>query len=225
MSALAQMVDYLTDSANWSGPRGLGRLLVNHVAVSAAAVLVATALAIPAGIATSRSRRGGNAVVSGANIGRALPSFAVLVLAFGVFSQSGRGLSVWPTLVALVVLALPPILTNTHTGLRSVDAAVREAAAGTGMRSATVLRQVELPLAAPMMLAGLRTSATQVIATATLGAWVGFACLGTPIFEGFAQQNNGKILAGALLVSLLTIATDAFMAHCGRSTAAWKAGS
>jgi osmoprotectant transport system permease protein len=177
------------------------------------------------GVATSRARRGGDTLVSAANIGRALPSFAVLVLAFGVFSQSGRGLSIWPTLVALVVLAVPPILTNTHTGLRSVAPSVREAAVGTGMRPRSVLRQVDLPLAAPLMLAGVRTSATQVVATATLGAWVGFACLGTPIFEGFAQQNNAKILAGAVLVSILTILTDAVLGLAARSTTVWKAGS
>jgi ABC-type proline/glycine betaine transport system permease subunit len=224
MNAIGQMLDYLGDSANWTGPRGLGRLLANHVAVSGGAVVIATALAVPAGLATGRARRGGSAMVSAANIGRALPSFAVLVLAFGVFSQSGRGLSYWPTLVALVVLAIPPILTNSHTGLRGVDPLVRDAARGMGMPTRSVLRRVELPLALPLVLAGIRTSATQVVATATLGAWVGFACLGTPIFEGFAQQDSGKILGGAVLVSILTILTDALMAIVTRRTSVWKAG-
>jgi osmoprotectant transport system permease protein len=222
VNAVSQMFEYLGDGANWAGPRGLARLTVNHVAVSAAAVVIATLAAVPTGLATGRARRGATAIVSGANIGRALPSFAVLVLAFGIFSQSGRGLSFWPTLVALVVLAVPPILTNTHTGMRGVDHEVRDAAAGMGMRTRTVVRRVEFPLALPLILAGVRTSATQVVATATLGAWVGFACLGTPIFEGFAQQDNGKILAGATLVSLLTIATDAAMVLATRRATAWS---
>jgi len=221
MSALADFVTFITTASNWTGPKGLITLTINQVLVSIVAVGAATLIALPGGLVVGHLRRGGLAAVSVANIGRALPSFAVLVLAFGVFSQWGRGLSVWPTAVALTLLAIPPIFTNTYTGVRNVDPQVRDAAAGMGMRRREVLRTVEMPIAVPLILTGLRVSASQVMATATLGAWVGFQCLGTLIFEGFAQQNNGKILTGAVAVSLLTIGTELAFSAVERRVAPW----
>lgn len=224
MGAIGEFVEYITTAGNWTGPKGLGNLALRQVVVSLVAVAAAATLAVPAGLAAGHRRRGGLAAVSVANIGRALPSFAVLVLAFGVFSQWGRGLSIWPTAVALTLLAIPPMFTNTFTGVRNVDPQVRDAAIGMGMRRFELLRQVETPLALPMILTGVRVSASQVVATATLGAWVGFQCLGTLIFEGFAQQDNGKILTGAISVSLLTIATELVFAAIERRATPWVRG-
>jgi osmoprotectant transport system permease protein len=221
MSAIAEFVDYVTQASNWTGPKGLLRLTVNQLVVSGIAVGVASAIALPAGLGFGHVRRGGLAAMSVANIGRALPSFAVLVLAFGVFSQQGRGLSIWPTAVALTLLAIPPIFTNTFTGVRGVDPRTRDAAAGMGMRPWQQLWKVEAPIALPLVMTGLRVSATQVVATATLGAWVGYQCLGTLIFEGFAQQNDGKILTGAVMVSVLTITIEVVMARLERRLSPW----
>jgi osmoprotectant transport system permease protein len=111
-------------------------------------------------------------------------------------------------MVALVALALPPIFTNTYAGMIGVDPAVVDAARGMGMRGGEVLVRVELPNALPLLLTGLRISAVQVVATATLGAYVGFQCLGSFINEGFRQQDDGKLLTGAVLVAVLAIATE-----------------
>lgn len=221
MSALNEFIDYVTTASHWTGPKGLLALTVNQVLVTVVAVMAASLIALPGGLVLGHVRRGGLAAVSVANIGRALPSFAVLVLAFGVFSQWGRGLSIWPTAVALTLLAIPPIFTNTYTGVRSVDPQIRDAAAGMGMRRPEILRKVEAPIALPLIVTGLRISASQVMATATLGAWVGFQCLGTLIFEGFAQQNDGKILTGAIAVSLLTIATEVSFSAVERRVTPW----
>lgn len=222
MSLLGDLVEFLTTGANWTGPRGLLTLGANQLLVSALALVAGFSVAVPVGLVVGHARRGATATVGVANIGRALPSFAIVVLAFSVFSQWGRGLSIWPTAVALTLLAIPPILTNTITAVREVDPDVRAAAEGAGMRWHQVLWQVETPLALPLLLTGVRVAATQVVATATLGAWVGFQCLGTLIFEGFAQRNDTKILAGAVLVSALTIATDAAMGLASRRTARWS---
>lgn len=222
MSAVAEFVDYITTASNWTGPKGLVTLTANQVLVSVVAVTAAVAVAVPAGLVLGRTRRGGLTAVGIANIGRALPSFAVLVLAFGVFSQWGRGLSVWPTAVALFLLAIPPVFTNTLTAVREVDPRVTDAAAGMGMRRRQILWRVQAPLAVPMVLTGIRVSASQVVATATLGAWVGFQCLGTLIFEGFAQRDDGKILTGAVMVSLLTIATEVAFALVERRVSPWS---
>lgn len=223
MSAIGEFIDYITTAGNWTGPKGLWRLTLNQLLVSGIAVTVAAVIAIPAGLGFGHTRRGGLTAMSVANIGRALPSFAVLVLAFGVFSQAGRGLSIWPTAVALTLLAIPPMFTNTYTGVRGVDPGTLDAAAGMGMRRIQQLLKVEAPIALPLVMTGLRVSTTQVVATATLGAWVGFQCLGTLIFEGFAQQDDGKILTGAIFVSALTIAIEVALARLERRLSPWAA--
>lgn len=216
MTTLSGVVDFLTDPGSWTGPRGLTRLIVNQLLVSLIAMVAASAIALPLGVLVGHRRRGVVTTTSVANIGRALPSFAVLVLAFSVLSQWGRGLSIWPTAVALTLLAIPPLFTSTVSGIRNVDADVREAAESMGLTSPAVALQVELPLAWPVILTGIRVSAAQVVATATLGAWVGFRCVGTLIFEGFAQQDDVRILTGAIVVTLLTIAVDAAVGLFGR---------
>jgi osmoprotectant transport system permease protein len=129
-------------------------------------------------------------------------------IALPISLRYGFGLGFWPTAVALVALAIPPIFTNTHAGITSIDPSVVDAARGMGMRGSQVLWRVEAPNAMPLMLTGLRISAVQVVATATLGAFVGFGGLGAFINEGFRQLDDGKLLTGAVLVAMLAIATE-----------------
>jgi osmoprotectant transport system permease protein len=221
VSAVGGMVDYLTDPASWTGTRGLFRLIGNQLAVSGIAMAAAILVAVPAGVVVGHHRRGVVATTSVVNIGRALPAFAVLVLAFSVFSQWGRGLSIWPTAVALTLLAIPPLFTSTVAGVRGVDPDVREAAESVGLRPRAVAWRVEAPLALPLILNGVRVSTAQVVATATLGAWVGFRCVGSLIFEGFAQRDDARILTGAVVVTLLTVGVDALLGVVTRRSATW----
>ncbi len=222
MSALGELWAYVTTAENWTGESGLISLTWAHVRLSALAVLAAVVVAVPSAVWLGHKRLGGAAAISVVNIGRALPSFAVLVLAFSVFSEWGRGLTIWPTFVALVLLALPPMFTNVYTGVSGVERVVRESAEGMGMTPLQRLWRVELPMARPLLLTGIRVSAVQVIATATLGAWVGFRCLGTLIFEGFAQQDDGKILAGAVFVAVLTILAEIGFSLLERAVVPWR---
>jgi osmoprotectant transport system permease protein len=138
-----------------------------------------------------------------ANVGRAVPSFALLVLAFKLL-----GLGVTPTYVALVALALPPMLVNSYVGVAEVDAELRESARGMGMTGRQALWRVELPLALPLVMAGIRTGAVQVVATATLAAFIGEGGLGRYIVDGQSVQDNVTVFAGALTVALLSVGTE-----------------
>ena len=156
------------------------------------------------------------------NIGRAIPSFAILALLLPFSLRYGFGLGFWPTIVALVLLAIPPIFTNTYTGVRDVPDEAVEAARGMGMRGGELVRKVEVPVAMPLILTGLRVSAVQVVATATLGALVGYRDLGTPIVSGFTSPDKGPLLAGAIAVALLALLTDASLAWRERRLVPWR---
>ena len=201
---LAQAVRWLNDPLNWSGSRGITALAGEHLAMSAVAVLVAAAVALPLGVWLGHRRRGAGPVVVVANTTRALPTLALLF----IFASSGLGFGNVPTVVAAAVFALPPILANTVTGVAGVDAAVRDAARGVGMSGLRSLLQVELPLAVPLVAAGLRTAAVQVVATIPLAALVGGGGLGTIIVRGFATRRFGEVLAGAFLVAVLSLAVE-----------------
>lgn len=222
MNLLVKTWQYLTDPSNWSGPRGLATLLYGHIRLSVMATLIAVAIAVPLGVFFGHRRHGGAFISATVNIGRALPTFAILVLAFSVFSSRGKGLTIWPSLVALVMLAVPPIFTNTFTGIRNIEPDIIESALGMGMTRRAMMRRVELPIALPLILTGIRVSAVQVVATATLSAWVGYGSLGTPIFEGFAQQNNVKVLTGAILVAALAIVTEVGFSVVTRRLTPWS---
>jgi osmoprotectant transport system permease protein len=208
VSAWSEFVDYVTTSANWWGGRGIATRIADHVRISVAATAAAAAIAIPPALWLGHIRRGGAAASAFVNIGRAVPSFAIIALALPISLRYGFGLGFWPTMVALVALALPPIFTNTYAGVAGIDPAIKDAARGMGMRGHEVLWQVELPNALPLLLTGVRISAVQVVATATLGAFVGFGGLGAFINEGFRQLDDGKQLTGAVLVAMLAIATE-----------------
>jgi osmoprotectant transport system permease protein len=216
VSSLELLWQWLTDPANWSGSAGVPHRLLEHIQMSALATLAALAIALPVGLFIGHTRRGEFVTVTAANLGRAVPSFAIVALTFPIAVELGWGLGFWPTLLALFFLAIPPILTNTYVGVRGVDRDTIEAARGMGMTEGEVLRAIELPLAAPLIVAGIRTSAVQVVATATLGALVAWGGLGRYIIDGFAQQDDGMLLAGAVLVALLAIATEVALGLVGR---------
>jgi len=200
VSVISLVVQWFADPAHWSGPDGIPQRLIEHVEISAASVAIGAVIALPIGIALGHYGRFGNVAINISNVGRALPSFGVLVIAFQVL-----GLGNLPILVALVALAIPPMVTNSYVGLSEVDPDVKEAARGMGYRELAQLLRVELPLAVPLVMAGIRTSAVQVVATATLAALIAGGGFGRYIIDGFAQQDYTKLAAGALLVAELSL--------------------
>ncbi|MGY1591121.1 ABC transporter permease [Geodermatophilus sp. SYSU D00965] len=204
MNAFGDALVYLNDPFNWTRSGGILDLLAEHLTVSAAAVLLAAVLAIPAGVALGRSGRGAGGIVVLSNVSRAVPTLALLT----VFAVTPIGFSDTATVLALAVFAVPPMLTNTFVGFREVDRDVREAARAMGMSRRQLLSRVDLPLALPLVMTGVRTAAVQVVATATLAALVGGGGLGRIINLGFGQQDLGQILAGALLVAGLALLTE-----------------
>lgn len=203
MDLLLDVVVWFGDRANWRGDNGLLHLTFEHVVVSAAALALAMALALPVGLVLGHLGRGGVVAVNAANVGRAVPSFAVLVIALQLSS-----IGVTPTVVALVALAVPPMVTNSWVGVRHVDDDVREAARGMGMTGVQLFRTVELPLALPVVMAGVRTAAVQVVATAALAAVVGYGGLGALILLGLRTGDNVEVVAGSATVAALALITE-----------------
>jgi osmoprotectant transport system permease protein len=221
--SLQQLWDYLGSDAAWSGRNGLPALTWAHIQISFASVVFAALVAIPPAVWLGHVRRGGFVAVSVVNIGRAIPSYALMALLLPLALRYGFGLGFWPTVAALVLLAIPPIFTNTYTGVREVPGDAVEAARGMGMRSGDLIRRVEVPVALPLILTGLRVSAVQVVATATLGALVGYRDLGLPIVTGFTSGDKGGLLAAAITVALLALVTDGFFALAERRLVPWRA--
>jgi osmoprotectant transport system permease protein len=208
MSLFVDTLKWLSDPAHYQGSDAIQKRLFEHVELSALAVVVAALIALPIGLYLGHTGRLGFVAVNVANIGRALPSLALLAFALPLAFALGLGLGFWPTFIALVPLAIPPMLTNAYVGIRGVDRDIIEAARGMGLSEAGILRRIEIPLALPLVLAGMRTSAVNVVATATLGAIVAGGGLGRFIVDGLALQEYDRLFAGALLVALLAIAVE-----------------
>ncbi|HEY0493381.1 MAG TPA: ABC transporter permease [Candidatus Dormibacteraeota bacterium] len=203
MSLLGQVIQWFLDSRHWSGDFGVPHRITEHLLMSGGSILAAAIIALPIGIWLGHIGKGGIVAINISNMGRAIPSFALLVLAVQLV-----GIGWQPAAVALVALAIPPMVTNSYIGMGEVDADVREAARGIGMRQRAVLFRVELPIALPFIMAGIRTSAVNVVATATLAALVGWGGLGRFIIDGFSQRDDVQIIAGALIVAILSIAVE-----------------
>ena len=216
-------LDYVTTASNWSGTRGIGHRTIEHLRLSGAAVIAAALLALPPAVWLGRSKRGGLLAQSIVNVGRAVPSLAILALLFPISLRYGFGLGFWPTFIALVILAAPPMFTNAYTGIRSVDPSMVEASRGMGMRPLEVLTRVEIPSGLALILTGVRIATLQVIATATLGAYVGFNGLGSFINEGFRQRDDAKLLTGAVAVALCALAVDLAFGVLTRRAMPWRA--
>jgi osmoprotectant transport system permease protein len=208
MEFLTAVGAWLTAPEHWTGSDGIPNRVGEHLLISAVTLMAAVAIALPFGVWAGHTRRGGFIAVNLANLGRALPSLALLALMFPLALSLKLGFGFWPTFLALVPLGIPPVLTNSYVGVREVDADVVEAARGMGLREQQVLRSVELPIAAPLIIAGVRNSAVAIVATATLGALVAGGGLGRYIVDGIARQDYPRVFVGALLVAMLSIGVE-----------------
>ena len=219
MNVVDDAVTWLNDPLNWQGRSGIPYLTYEHLYISFLAVAIASVVALPAAVWMGHSRRGGGFAVVLTNLSRAIPTLALLT----VFSTTAIGYGNRATIVALAVFAVPPLFANAYVGVRDVDRDVVESARGMGLSGSQVLRQVELPLALPLIAAGLRTAAVQVVATATLAALVGGGGLGTIINLGFGVADYGQVLAGGVLVAVLSVAVEVVMGLLQRAVTPGRA--
>ena len=196
---------YLLDGAHWklTGDGSIPRLLEEHLLYTLLAFVVSAAIALPVGLLIGHTNRGAFLAIGLGNLGRSLPTFGLVLLLV-----TWRGVGLVPLLIALVVLAIPPILASTYAGLRAVDRTSVDAAIGMGMRPTQVLFGVEVPMALPLILGGLRSALLQLVATATVAAFGGLSGLGVLLRDGLSQNDYPQIFAGAVLVALLAIAVD-----------------
>ncbi|MPY44692.1 ABC transporter permease, partial [Streptomyces phyllanthi] len=212
MNAITGAYDWLTSDANWQGEKGVWHRLAEHLYFSGVTLAVACLIALPLALWLGHVGRGGALAVNISNVGRAVPTLAVLVLlTLTPLGEHGD----LPTLIALVLFAVPPLLTNAYIGMREVDRSVVEAARGMGMSGGQVFLRVELPLAYPLVMTGLRSAAVQVVATATLAAMAGEGGLGRIITAGFNLQNTPQVVAGAFLVAVLALLVEAVLVVAG----------
>ncbi|MEJ8671584.1 MULTISPECIES: ABC transporter permease [unclassified Streptomyces] len=202
MNVLNFINSFFSDSAHWQGYDGIPARLAEHVQYTLLALGIAAAVGLPVGLLTGHTGRGGNALALIATSARALPSFGLMVLMFILL-----GLGMAPVMIPLVVLAIPPILVTTYEAMRSVDPAPVDAARGMGMAETGILFRVELPVALPLILSGLRSAAIQIVSTATIAAYVSFGGLGRYIIDGLYQRNYEKVVGGATLVAAMALTT------------------
>ncbi|MBK0421576.1 ABC transporter permease subunit [Leucobacter sp. CSA2] len=204
---LADALRFLTDGTHWSGPDGIPVRLAEHLGLSALAILIGACVAIPIGVLIGHTRRGIALAVGAINVLRALPSLGLLTLLALLL-----GLGLLPPLATLVALAIPPLLAGSYSGIANITAATVDAARAMGMTEWQIVARVEGPLAAPLILTGLRNAALQVIATATIAAYVNEGGIGRFIFDGLALHDYGRMLVGAALVTALALAVDGCLA-------------
>ena len=203
MSYFSIAWQWLISAQNWHGSDGIPERLAQHLEYTGIALAIALVIAVPAGLAMGHLRRGGFAVVTVANFGRALPTLGLLVLIFVLTSGSAAS---W--LVPLAALAIPPMLVNTYEGVLGVDRELTDAARGMGMTEWEILRKVEIPVALPLIILGIRTSAIQVVATATIAAYIGLGGLGRYIIDGLARDEYNVVAGGAAVIVLLALAVQ-----------------
>lgn len=213
MTILTSVAAWLTNPSNWTGPGGIPIRLAQHIGISAASLAIAAAIALPAGLWIGHTRRGVRLAINLANLGRAVPSLAAIgiLVPFTVLIDPEAGFKVYPTLIAMVLLAVPPILVNSYAGISAVDADLVESARGMGLRERQILSTVEIPIALPVIIGGLRSATVQVVATATLGAIYGLGALGSFIVEGSAQRDDAKLFGGVVLVALLALTSEGLL--------------
>jgi osmoprotectant transport system permease protein len=213
VSAIGDAVVWLNDPLNWQGREGIPNLALDQLQITAVAVGVGALVALPVALVLGHYGRGGGVVVALGNLTRAIPTYALLT----IFASSPIGFGNRATTVALMVFAVPPILANTYTGIRQVDRDIVESARGMGLSEGQLLRRVEVPLAVPLIAAGFRTAVVQVLATATLSAFVGGGTLGLIITNGFGTQDYGKVIAGGVLVAALAVLVDLLLGAVERA--------
>lgn len=215
---MGDVIAWFLDPAHLSGPGSIPERLFQHILLCAAALLTATVIALPVGLYIGHTRRFAGIAINAANIGRALPSYAlvVMILPISLAISPEYGLDPIPTFVAMTALAIPAILIGAYAGLRSIDADLVEAGRGMGFRERQILTGVELPLASPIIVGGFRTATLQVIATATIGAIVSGGGLGRFIVDGIHNQDYTTVIGGVILVAGLAIGADFILAGVQR---------
>jgi len=218
MDFLGEVVAWFAATEQWTGRDSIPVHLGGHLALSGSALLGGVLVALPIGIAIGHTGRGAFLAIGLSNIGRAIPSLAILGIVFPISLRLDLGFGFVPTLIALIALAIPPIVTNTYAALREVDRDLVEAGRGMGMGGLQLLGRVELPVGAGLMLAGIRTAAVQVVATASLGAVISADCLGFFVLKGISSQpqDRAQIFAGALMIAGLSLLTELLFAALQR---------
>ncbi len=212
---LRGVVAWFQNPANWQGEEGLTNRLVEHLLLTGTATLAAVLLGLPLAVWLGHVGKGGLLAVNISNIGRAIPTFAVLTMLsigpVGTDDLGPYGRAGLATLIALVLFALPPIITNAYVGMREVDRDTVEAARGMGMQGSQLLRRIEVPLALPLIITGVRLAVVQVWATATIAALVAGPGLGRIITLGFRRQDVAEVVAGALVVAVIALVLEGLM--------------
>lgn len=205
---------FLFDGANWAlaSSDGFPVRILEHLMYTGIAVAIAFVLAFPLGVLIGHTGRGAFLAINAGNAGRALPTLGVLML---VVAVAGTGLI--PVTVALVILAIPPVLTSTYAGVSAVDPATVDAARGVGMTETQIALRVQVPEALPIIFGGIRNATLQVVSTATIAAYVGLGGLGRYLFDGLALRDFPRVVAGAIMVALLAVALDLALSALQRS--------
>lgn len=200
-----ESLDFLLTAGHWSlgDPDAFPARVLEHLGYSILALVLAFLLAFPLGLLIGHTDRGSFLAINVGNAGRALPTLGILML---VLSLVGTGLV--PVIVALVVLAVPPLLTTTYAGINSVSRDAVDAARGMGMKEWQIAWQVELPIALPIVFGGIRNATLQVVSTATIAAYVGLGGLGRYLFDGLALRDYPRVLAGAVVLAVLAVTLD-----------------
>ncbi|MET8942597.1 ABC transporter permease [Streptomyces sp. NPDC004542] len=213
MNVLHFVNAFFSDGSHWHGYDGIPTRLREHVQYSLIALAIAAAIGLPVGLLTGHTGRGGNVLALIATAARALPSFGLLVLMFVLI-----GFGLVPVMIPLVALAVPPVLVTTYEAMRSVDPSPVDAARGMGMGEPRILFQVELPVALPLILSGLRSAAIQIVSTATIAAYVSLGGLGRYVIDGLYQRDYEKVVGGATLVAVLALVTLTLFSALNRIT-------
>jgi osmoprotectant transport system permease protein len=222
MTTLTDAWDWLTDPAHWSGDDGIWHRLAQHLVLTVVCLIMSCLIALPVALVLGHLGKGGALAVNISNVGRAVPTFAVLVLLLLTpLGKYGEG----PTVVALVLFAVPPLLTNAYVGMREVDRDVVRAARGMGMTGRQMLFHVEMPLSLPMVLNGVRIAAVQLVATATIAALAGGGGLGRIITAGFNLASTPQVVAGAVLVAVFALIVEGIFEVTERLAPHWVRGS
>ncbi|MFI6470148.1 MULTISPECIES: ABC transporter permease [unclassified Streptomyces] len=221
MNTLSDAWSWLTSAAHWSGENGIWHRLGEHLWLTALCLVLSCLIALPVALVLGHLGKGGTLAVNISNVGRAVPTFAVLVLL--LLTPLGN-YGEWPTIVALILFAVPPLLTNAYVGMREVDRDVVRAARGMGMTGRQLLLRVELPLALPLILTGVRIAAVQLVATATLAALAGGGGLGRIITAGFNLASTPQVVAGAVLVAVFALVVEGIFEVVQRFAPQWARG-
>jgi osmoprotectant transport system permease protein len=204
-------LDFIGDPANWSGAEGIGNRILQHLGYTFLSLAIAAVIAFPLGLLIGHTRRGAFVAINTANAWRALPTLGLLTLVVLLI-----GIGRTPVIVALVVLGIPPILASTYAGVSGVDRSTVDAAHGMGMTGREILTKVELPIALPLIISGLRSATLQIVSTATIAAYVALGGLGRYVIDGLALRDFPQMLTGAVLVAVLAILLDLLFAVIAR---------